>query len=80
MKLLDQLKKLSQGKVAGSPEYFTAFYYSGTGQIEEALLWLEKAYDSHDTELIMLKVNPMFKPLHDSAQYQDLLRRIGFPD
>jgi len=79
LELIDQLKQMSQEKAGGSPEYFTALFYSGTGQKEEALLWLEKAYDSHD-ELTWLKVDPMFKPLHDDPRYQDLLKRVGFPE
>ena len=75
--LVDQLKQMSREKAAGSPEYFTALFYSGTGQKEEALLWLEKAYDSHDTELTWLKVDPMFKPIHDDPRYQELLRNGG---
>jgi len=78
--LLDQLKQMSQEKVGGSPEYFTALFYGGTGQKEEALLWLEKAYNSHDTELTWLKVDPMFKPIHDDPRYQDLLKRVGFQE
>ena len=78
--LLDQLKQMSQEKAAGSPEYFTALFYSGTGQKEEALLWLEKAYDSHDTELTWLKVDPMFKSLHGDPRYEDLLKRVGFQE
>jgi len=69
---------MSQEKETGSPEYFTALFYSGTGQKEDALLWLEKAYDSHDTELTWLKVDSMFKPIHDDPTYQGLLKRVGF--
>jgi len=80
LEMVDQLKQMSQKKVAGSPEYFTALYYSGIGQKEEAIQWLEKAYNSHDTELTWLKVDPMFESLHDDPRYQDLLRRVGFPE
>jgi len=80
LELLDQLKQMSKEKATGSPEYFTALFYNNTGQKEEALLWLEKAYDSHDTELTWLKVDPMFKPIHDDPRYQDLLKRVGFPE
>jgi len=71
---------MSKEKAAGSPEYFTALFYSGTGQKEEALIWLDKAYNSHDTELTWLKVDPMFEPIHDDPGYQDLLRKVGFSE
>ena len=69
---------MSQEKGAGSPEYFTALYYSGTDQKEEAFDWLKKAYDSHDTELTWLKVDPMFASLHDDPRYKEMLDKVGF--
>lgn len=77
--LVDQLKLISEKKAATSPEYSVGLYYSGTGQKEEALYWLERAYDSHDTELYWLKTEPMFKNLHGDPRYEELLRKIGFP-
>ena len=77
--LVDQLKLISEKKAATSPEYSVGLYYSGTGQKEEALYWLERAYKSHDTELYFLKTEPMFKTLHGDPRYEELLRKIGFP-
>ncbi len=57
----------------------TALFYSGTGQNEETLLWLEKTYDSHDTELTWLKVDPMFNPIHDDPMCHDLFQKVEFP-
>jgi tetratricopeptide (TPR) repeat protein len=78
--LVDTLKVISQKKAATSPEYSIGLYYSGTGQKEEALYWLERAYKSHDTELYFLKIEPMFKTLHGDPRYEELLRKIGFPE
>jgi tetratricopeptide (TPR) repeat protein len=78
--LVDTLKVISQKKAATSPEYSVGLYYSGTGQKEEALYWLERAYNSHDTELYWLKTEPMFKTLHGDPRYEALLRKIGFPE
>jgi TolB-like protein len=78
--LVDRLKLISEEKAATSPEYSVGLYYSGTGQKEEALYWLERAYKSHDTELKWLKTEPNFKSLHGDPRYEDLLRRIGFPE
>ncbi len=78
--LVDRLKLISEKKAATSPEYSVGLYYSGTGQKEEALYWLERAYKSRDTELYWLKTEPMFKTLHGDPRYQELLRKIGFPE
>lgn len=80
LELVEELKQLAQKKVVGSPEYSVGLYYSGTDQKEEALYWLERAYASHDTELYWLKAEPMFKSLHGDPRYEDLLRKIGFPE
>ncbi len=77
--LVDRLKLISEKKAATSPEYSVGLYYSGTGQKEEALYWLERSYKSHDTELYWLKTEPMFKTLHGDPRYEELLRKIGFP-
>ena len=77
--LVDRLKRISEKKAATSPEYSVGLYYSGIGQKEEALYWLERAYKSHDTELYWLKTEPMFKTLHGDPRYEELLRKIGFP-
>lgn len=78
--LLDRLKLISEENVGTSPEYSVGLYYSGTGQKEKALDWLERAYNSHDTELYWLKTEPMFKTLHGDPRYEKLLRKIGFPE
>lgn len=78
--LVDRLKLISEKKAATSPEYSVGLYYSGIGQKEEALDWLERAYKSHDTELYFLKTEPMFKTLHGDPRYEELLRKIGFPE
>jgi TolB-like protein len=78
--LVDRLKLISQKKAATSPEYTVGLYYSGTGQKEEALYWLERSYNSHDSELYWLKIEPMFKTLHGDPRYEELLRKIGFPE
>jgi serine/threonine-protein kinase len=77
--LVDRLKLISEKKAATSPEYSVGLYYSGIGQKEEALDWLERAYKSHDSELKWLKTEPMFKTLHGDPRYEELLRKIGFP-
>ena len=78
--LVDRLKLISQKKAATSPEYSVGLYYSGIGQKEEALNWLERAYNSHDSQLCFLKIEPMFKTLHGDPKYEELLRKIGFPE
>ena len=59
-----------------APLYATA--YSGMGQKDEALAWLEKAYAKHSNVVSALKVDPIYDPLRSDPRFQDLLRRVGF--
>ena len=49
------------------------------GEKEEALEWLEKAYEVRDPRLAGLKSNRMFDPLRSDPRFQDLERRVGLP-
>ncbi len=60
------------------PRIEFADLYLRIGDKEQALAWLEKAYQEHEGELIWLKVHPSYDRLRDDPRFQDLLRRIGF--
>jgi hypothetical protein len=49
------------------------------GETEEAMAWLERAYEEHAPDLVWAKADPSFDPLRSDPRFQDLLRRIGFP-
>ena len=49
------------------------------GEKDEAVAWLEKAYELRDPQLTYLKVGPRFTPLRSDPRFQDLLRRMGLP-
>jgi TolB-like protein/DNA-binding winged helix-turn-helix (wHTH) protein/Tfp pilus assembly protein PilF len=46
---------------------------------EQALAWLEKAYQEHLGEVVYIKEKPVFDSLHSDARFEDLLRRMAFP-
>jgi tetratricopeptide (TPR) repeat protein len=52
--------------------------YIGLGDKEQALAWLEKAYDRHSNTMATLKVNPIYDPLRGDPRFRDLLRRVEF--
>ena len=53
--------------------------YTRAGKNDEALDWLEKAYQAHDQNMPYLGVDPIFDILRDDPRYQDLLRRMKLP-
>lgn len=72
---LAELHEMSK-RVYFSP-YFFAIVYVGLGEKEQALAWLEKTYQDRSSDLIWLKVEPLFDALRSEPRFQDLLRRVG---
>ncbi|MGE0129753.1 MAG: protein kinase [Blastocatellales bacterium] len=60
------------------PPYFMARIYVRLGAHDQALEWLQKAYDRHSDYLVVLKVEPLFDPLRSDPRFTKLLRDIGF--
>jgi len=54
--------------------------YVDLGEKDKAFVELNKAYENHLSSLLWLKVEPQFDPLRDDRRFQELLKRIGFPD
>ena len=77
-KALEILKRLRASKEYVSPGEL-AILYAALGEREAAFASLEKAYAEHDSQLQYIKVDPAFDSLRDDARFQDLLRRVGFP-
>jgi len=77
-KMLDELG-LSSGD--STPlSYYVAAVYVGLGRNEEALRWLERAYQERSNWLIYLKLDPRFDRLRSDRRFADLARRIGLPE
>jgi hypothetical protein len=49
------------------------------GNKDEALAWIEKAFERHSDVLTRLKVDPRFDPLRGDPRFQGLLRREDCP-
>jgi TolB-like protein/DNA-binding winged helix-turn-helix (wHTH) protein/Tfp pilus assembly protein PilF len=54
-----------------------ALIYVGLGNQDQAMIWLNKAYEARFKASILLR--PAFDPLRPNAQFKDLGRRIGLP-
>ncbi len=60
--------------------YAIALLSAMIGETEEAMIWLERAYEDRDPGLLAAKTSPLLDPLRSDPRFQDLLRRIGFPE
>ena len=63
--------------------------YFPTGQIctlycrakmkDEALDWLEMAYEEHDNNMPYISVDPLFDFLRDEPRFKEILRKMNLP-
>ncbi|HUI43128.1 MAG TPA: tetratricopeptide repeat protein [Terriglobia bacterium] len=56
-----------------------AMVYAGLGLKEEALDWLERAYEDRSIWMIFVDAFPLFDRLRPEPRFQSLTRRMGFP-
>jgi TolB-like protein/Tfp pilus assembly protein PilF len=56
-----------------------ATMYTRAGKKDNALDWLKKAYDEHDSNMPSIIVDPIFDILRDDPRFQDILRRMNVP-
>jgi tetratricopeptide (TPR) repeat protein len=77
IKAIEELRKLSeQGYV---PPYCSVVLYLALGEKDQALAWLEKAYDERSDFLVFLGQDPLFDNLRSDPRFADLARRVGLP-
>jgi TolB-like protein/DNA-binding winged helix-turn-helix (wHTH) protein/Flp pilus assembly protein TadD len=73
LKKLNELKKLSNHGFSNASEI--ALIYTGLDEKDQAMTWLERAYEERFNPSILQR--PAFDPLRSDRRFQDLLRRIG---
>ncbi len=57
-----------------------AYVYAALGEADAAFEWLEKAYERRELTFTWIRVVPSLDPIRSDPRFQDLLRRIGFPE
>ena len=53
--------------------------YSQLSQANEAIASLERAYAARSGGIAYLKSDPVLDPIRSDPRFQDLIRRVGFP-
>ncbi len=77
MTLVQELKALADRRYV-SP-YWIGLIYMGVGEQEQAILWLERAYQERSGSLAMLNIHPGIDQARADPPFQDILRRLGIP-
>jgi len=65
---------------SGDGAYQIAEEYASLGEHDQAFGWLDKAFERRDLSLVNLKVTPEFDSMRPNLLFQDLVRRVGFPE
>jgi TolB-like protein/DNA-binding winged helix-turn-helix (wHTH) protein/Tfp pilus assembly protein PilF len=77
MELINELKERDrQGYVSG---FVFAYAHLGLGEKDQALTWLERAYEDRDELMVYIKAEPTWDALRSEPRFQALLRRMNFP-
>ena len=66
--------------VEGFSPFIIALFYSLAGDTDEAIAWLEEGYRQRDPLMVNVKGQPSFDPLRADPRFDDLVRRIGYPE
>lgn len=77
-RILAELLRLRESTYV--PPTAIAHIYIGLRRFDEAIDWLEEAYEVRDGDMPLLKAWPALDPLRSNARFQRLLRRMNFPD
>jgi len=69
------------GKDAYVPAYIVARDYAELGEKEEAIAWLQRAYDARDVHLLCIRSeeNLWFASVKNEPGFQAIVNRIGYP-
>lgn len=76
LEVLARLEKLSHERYVNPQDF--AVVYLGLGDKDQALAWLEKAYEDRSFEVLGFS-GLLFDGLADDPRFQDLLRRMRLP-
>jgi TolB-like protein/predicted Zn-dependent protease len=60
--------------------FFISSVYAFRGELDEALKWLERAYEQKDPSLLLLKSQLMFDKLEGDPRYKTLLKKMNLPE
>jgi TolB-like protein/Flp pilus assembly protein TadD len=82
LKKLD-LRRLQRLREMEKDTYITpfskAYLYASAGDVDNAMNWLETAYQEHDIGVLQVNITPIFDVLRPDPRFCDLVKRIGLP-
>ena len=77
LKMLEELKAIEKQRYV-RPWCFVEAYAS-LGDVNKAVEYLQKGYEIRD-DIIMLRSDPVLRPLRSDPRYQEIVRKMKFPE
>jgi TolB-like protein/Tfp pilus assembly protein PilF len=77
LRIIEELTSASEHSFI--PAFLYALVYAGLEDKDQALGWLEKAYEERFNRLAYLKQDALWDPLRSDPRFIDMLRRLGIP-
>jgi TolB-like protein/tetratricopeptide (TPR) repeat protein len=74
-RVLVQLQQLSQQRYV--PALYFAAIYTGLGDTNRSLYWLEQAYTEQNDRLVYLGVDPIADTIRGDQRFQEIMKRSG---
>ena len=75
--LIEELRETARHRYVSG--FLFAEAYVGLGQRDQAIAWLERAYEEQDQWMVFANSYPALDPLRSEPRFQALLRRMHFP-
>jgi tetratricopeptide (TPR) repeat protein len=76
--ILDELSRLSKVRHVSALSF--ALIYTGLGDNEKALCWLERAGEERYFRVLTIKIDPRFDSLRSESRFKALLAEMGLAD
>ena len=77
LQLINELKERARQRHISGCVF--AYAYLGLGEKDQALTWLERAYEDRDVLMVYIKADPGLDALRSEPRFEALLRRMNFP-
>ncbi len=75
--MLRRMEQLSRTKYV--TPYAVALIYASMGDKDNAIAWLEKAYDDRANWMVWMGRDPRWDPLRNDPRFRNLMHRVGLP-
>jgi hypothetical protein len=74
----EMMRAQEQSSSAEGARYYSLARMSAfSGEVNQAIRYLKKAFDLHDVNMVTLTADPFFASIRDRTTFQDLVKRVG---